>query len=55
MANLIVNIIYVILALIFVVLLDFKYFRHNFKKMLIVNIIIFLVLAAFYYLFLSNL
>jgi hypothetical protein len=50
-----VNILYVILALIIVVFLDFKYFRHEFWKMLIVNILIFLVLAAFYYLILSNL
>ena len=55
MANLMVNIIYVILALILVVLLDFKYFRNDFWKMLMVNIIIFLVFGGFYYLFLSNL
>jgi hypothetical protein len=55
MANLMVNIIYVILALIFVVLLDLKYFKNDFWKMLMVNIIIFLAFAAFYYLFLSNL
>jgi hypothetical protein len=55
MANLIVNIFYVILALVIVVFLDFKYFRYEFWKRLIVNILIVLVAVAFYYLFLVNL
>ena len=32
MANLIVNILYVILAVVLVVFLDFKYFRYEFWK-----------------------
>lgn len=55
MANLMINISYVILALVIVVFLDFKYFKHDFWKRLIVNIIIVLVFTAFYYLFLISL
>ncbi len=55
MANLIVNILYVILFMAIVVFLDFKYFRYEFWKRLIVNILIVLVAVAFYYLFLVNL
>jgi hypothetical protein len=55
MANLIVNIIYVIVAIILVFYVDFKYFRYVFWKRLIVNILIVLVFATFYYLFLVNL
>ncbi len=55
MANLIINIIYVLIAVAVIVFLDFKYFRHNFWKRLIANIIVVLVFAAFYYLFLVNL
>jgi hypothetical protein len=55
MANLTVNILYVILFIVIVVFLDFKYFRYEFWKRLIVNILIVLVAVAFYYLFLSNL
>jgi hypothetical protein len=55
MANLIVNILYVILFMAIVVFLDFKYFRYEFWKRLIVNILIVIVAVAFYYLFLVNL
>lgn len=55
MANLIVNILYVILFVAIIVFLDFKYFRYDFWKRLIVNIIIVLVAVAFYYLFLYSL
>jgi len=55
MANLIVNILYVLLAVIIVFFLDFKYFRDDFLKRLIVNILVLIVFAAFYYLFLVNL
>ena len=55
MANLIVNILYVILFVAIIVFLDFKYFRYEFMKRLIVNILIVLVAVVFYFLFLSNL
>jgi len=55
MANLIVNILYVILFVAIIVFLDFKYFRNEFFKRLIVNILIVLVAVAFYYSFLVNL
>ena len=55
MANLIVNILYVILFAVIMVFLDFKYFRYNFWKRLMVNIVVVLVAVAFYYLFLYNL
>jgi hypothetical protein len=55
MANLIVNIVYVILAIVIVFFIDFKYFRYDFWKRLIVNILILLVFVTFYYLFLNNL
>ena len=55
MANLIINIIYVIIFAAIIVFLDLKYFRYEFWKRLIVNILIVLVFAVFYYLFLVNL
>lgn len=55
MANIIVNIIYVLIAVAIIVFLDFKYFRYDFLKRLIANIIVVFVFAAFYYLFLINL
>lgn len=55
MANLMVNILYVILFAAIIVFLDFKYFRHEFWKKLIVNILIVIVAVVFYYLFLVNL
>jgi hypothetical protein len=55
MANLIVNILYMILFVAIIVFLDFKYFRNEFFKRLIVNILIVLVAVAFYYSFLVNL
>jgi len=55
MVNLTVNILYVILFVVIIVFLDFKYFRYEFMKRLIVNILIVLVAVVFYFLFLSNL
>jgi len=55
MANLIINILYVLIAVAIVVFLDFKYFRFDFWKRILVNILIVLVFATFYYLFLANL
>ena len=55
MADLIINIIYVLIAVAVIVFLDFKYFRYDFFKRLTVNIVVVLVFAAFYYLFLVNL
>jgi hypothetical protein len=55
MANLIVNIIYVILFVFIMVFIDFKYFRYEFWKRLIANLLIVLIAVTFYYLFLVNL
>jgi hypothetical protein len=55
MSNLIVNIVYVILFVAIMVFVDFKYFRYEFWKRLIVNILIVLVAVTFYYLVLFNL
>jgi len=55
MANLIVNIIYVILFVSVIIFLDFKYFRYDFWKRLIVNILVAILAIAIYYLFLGNL
>lgn len=55
MANLTVNILYVLLAVVIIVFIDFKYFRYDFWKRLMVNILIVAVFALFYYLFLVDL
>ena len=55
MANLTINIIYVLIGVAVIVFLDFKYFRYDFWKRLTANIIVVLAFAAFYYLFLVNL
>ena len=55
MANLIVNIVYVILFVCIIVFLDFKYLKYDFWKRLIVNILVVLVVIAIYFLFLVNL
>jgi hypothetical protein len=55
MANLTINILYVLFAVFIIVFLDYKYFRYNFIKRLIANIIVAIVFAVFYYLFLLNL
>ena len=55
MANLIVNIIFVLIMAALIVFIDFKYLRYDFWKRLIVNVLIVLVALAFYYLFLVNL
>ena len=60
MANLIINILYVLLALVFMVSLDLLFFKKQFLnkkqhwKLLILNTGIFLVFLAFYLLFLSS-
>ena len=48
-------ILYLIVFFAVIVFLDLKYLRYDFWKRLIVNIIIALVFAAFYLLFLNNL
>ena len=55
MANLAVNIVYVLILAALIVFLDFTYLRHEFWERLIVNILIVLVSVVFYYLFLVNL
>ena len=55
MADLVINIVYVLIAVAVIVFLDFKYLRYDFQKRLTANIIVVLVFAAFYYLFLVNL
>ncbi|MGB9200351.1 hypothetical protein [Methanobacterium sp.] len=55
MANLIVNIIFVILFVCVIFFLDIKYFRYDFWKRLLVNILVVLIALAIYYLFLVNL
>ncbi len=55
MANLIVNIIYVILFLAIIVFLDVKYLKDELWKQLFVNILIVLVAVTIYYLFIGNL
>jgi hypothetical protein len=54
MANLLVNTVYVLLFLIIIIFLDFKFFRNNFRLRLITNIIVVLVAVAIYYLFLGH-
>ena len=54
MANLIVNIIYVILYVALIVYIDLKYLRYDFWKRLVVNVVIVLVAVTLYYLFLVN-
>ncbi len=55
MANLTVNIVYVLILIALIVVVDFTYLRHEFWERLIVNILIVLVFVVFYYLFLVNL
>ncbi|HML05778.1 MAG TPA: hypothetical protein VK426_08410 [Methanobacterium sp.] len=55
MTNLIVNVIYVLIMVALIVFLDLKYFRDDFLKRLIVNVLVVLVALTFYYLFLVNL
>jgi|GEM_PF-3072877 len=59
MANLIINILYVLLGLAVVVGLDYLLFKLDFKKkfwkLLALNIVIFLVFLSFYYFFIGNL
>jgi len=55
MANLLVNILFVIIFVAIIIFVDFKYFKNDFLKRLIVNILIVLVALAFYFTFLVNL
>ncbi len=55
MANIIINVIYVLIAVALIVYLDLKYFSDNFWKRLIVNILIALVFAAGYMLYIQHL
>ena len=55
MANLMSNIIYVLIAVAVIIFLDFKYFRYKFWKRLAANITVVLVFGACYYLLLVNL
>lgn len=55
MANLLVNIIYVIVFVAVIVFVDFKYFRYELWKRLIANVLIVLVALAIYFTYLVNL
>ncbi len=55
MANLTVNIVYVLIIVALIVFVDFTYLRHEFWERLVVNILIALVFVVLYYLFLVNL
>lgn len=55
MANLLVNIVYVLVFVTVIVFLDFKYFRNDLWKRLIVNILVVVVALIIYFLFLINL
>ena len=55
MANLMINIIYVILFAIIIIFVDFKFLKNDFWKRLIGNILIVIVAVTVYYLFLVNL
>lgn len=55
MANLLVNIVYVLIYAAIIVFIDIKYLRNDLLKRLIVNILIVVVAVVIYYLFLVNL
>ncbi len=55
MSNLMVNIIYVLIFVVIIVFLDLKYFRNEFWKRLMINILVVLIAVTIYYLFLGNL
>jgi hypothetical protein len=55
MANIYVNIVFVLLFVAVIVFVDMKYFRDNFFKRLVANVLIVLVALAIYFLFLINL
>jgi hypothetical protein len=55
MANLTINIVYVLILVALIFFIDVTYLRHEFWERLIVNILIVLVSVVFYYLFLANL
>lgn len=55
MANLLVNIVYVLVYAAIIIFVDVKYLRHDFWKRLIVNVFIVVVAVVIYYLFLVNL
>jgi len=53
--NPLVTLVYVIILIAVIVFLDVKYLREDFEKRLIVNIIVVLVFAVIYALFINNL
>ncbi|MCE5214817.1 MAG: hypothetical protein LLF83_08880 [Methanobacterium sp.] len=53
--NIILTMLYVIILIAVIVFLDLKYLRKDFQKRLIINILIVLIFAVFYALFLNNL
>lgn len=55
MANLLINIVYVLILAAFIIFIDFKYFRYKFMQRLIVNIAIAVVFVIVYYLFFVSL
>lgn len=55
MANLMVNIAYVLVFVAIIIFLDFKYLRNDLWKRLMVNILVVVVAVVIYYLFLVNL
>lgn len=55
MANIIVNIVFVLLFVALIVFVDVKYLSDNFLKRLIANVVIVLVALIIYFLFLINL
>jgi hypothetical protein len=55
MANIIVNIVFVLLFVALIVFVDVKYLRDNFLKRLVTNVLIVIVALIIYFLFLINL
>ncbi len=55
MANIIVNIVFVLLFVALIVFVDLKYLRDNLLKRLIANVVIVLVALIIYFMFLINL
>ena len=55
MANIIVNIVFVLLFVGLIIFVDLKYLRDNFLKRLIANVVIVLVALIIYFMFLINL
>jgi hypothetical protein len=53
--NILITILFIVLLVAIIVFLDFQYLKEDFRKRLIVNILIVLAFAAFYMLFFFNL